>query len=621
MPYNINKYDGTLVAVVEDGTVDNTLDISLIGRNYAGYGEVQNENIVHLLENFASGTAPSRKITGQIWYDTSVKKLKFFDGSQFKSAGGTETGRIKPSGLSQGDFWYNTETNQLYTCSGGDNFVLIGPQAVQNAQTTELKSTSVDDNNGDPHPIIKGIIDGKVIFIISKTEFTLPTNVNQLDQDLVENAAAVFTRIKIGITLAHTTSNSGVSDDNYIYWGTASNSIRLSGLLATDFVRTGNPLFENLTRFLNPGFTVGNNNDLGVFIDNTNAVIKNNSADKSIIFKTTVNVQGGGTTEKIPFKLQGLAILPGSEYSTIGSNEVANKFNKIYAIDFYGNLTGTATYANNLQVGGDYRTGATGATANTVAVRDNNGDITARRFIGAVDNTDSINGGSAGAIVYQSSPNLTSFLAKGTAKQVLAINDSGDLAWTSLSGLFNVGEASRIEVTNTTDTNTNYFVTFTTGTFTNGNTSIDKLRVDNDALTYNPNTNTLKCINFDGTSSKAKYADLAEKYLPDTNYDVGTVLMVGGEKEVTAAQTGFRAIGVVSENPAYLMNSELTDGIAVALKGRVPVKVNGSVIKGQRLVAAPNGTAQAFGNHNDTFAIALETNIESGVKLVECIIL
>jgi len=97
--------------------------------------------------------------------------------------------------------------------------------------------------------------------------------------------------------------------------------------------------------------------------------------------------------------------------------------------------------------------------------------------------------------------------------------------------------------------------------------------------------------------------------------------MVGGEKEVTAAQTGFRAIGVVSENPAYLMNNELEGGVAVALKGRVLVKVNGSVIKGQRLVAAPNGTAQAFGNHNDTFAIALETNIEAGIKLVECIIL
>jgi hypothetical protein len=115
---------------------------------------------------------------------------------------------------------------------------------------------------------------------------------------------------------------------------------------------------------------------------------------------------------------------------------------------------------------------------------------------------------------------------------------------------------------------------------------------------------------------------LAEKYLADTEYEVGTVLMVGGEKEVTACQVGFRAVGPVSEKPAHLMNSDLEGGTAVALKGRVPVKVTGIVLKGQRLVAGPNGTAQAaMGNTSDVFAIALESNSEVTVKLVEAIIL
>jgi hypothetical protein len=71
-----------------------------------------------------------------------------------------------------------------------------------------------------------------------------------------------------------------------------------------------------------------------------------------------------------------------------------------------------------------------------------------------------------------------------------------------------------------------------------------------------------------------------------------------------------------------MMNSELEGGTYIALKGRVPVKVSGSVIKGQRLVAGPAGTAQAaMGNTSDVFAIALETNNDSGIKLVECIIL
>jgi hypothetical protein len=129
-------------------------------------------------------------------------------------------------------------------------------------------------------------------------------------------------------------------------------------------------------------------------------------------------------------------------------------------------------------------------------------------------------------------------------------------------------------------------------------------------------------ILFQGTATSARFADLAEKYLPDANYDVGTVVIVGGEKEITASTIGSRAIGVISNNPAFMMNSELEGGVYVALKGRVPVKVEGAVMKGQRLVAANNGTAQAtFGNSNDVFAIALETSYETGVKLIESVIL
>lgn len=132
----------------------------------------------------------------------------------------------------------------------------------------------------------------------------------------------------------------------------------------------------------------------------------------------------------------------------------------------------------------------------------------------------------------------------------------------------------------------------------------------------------IKGTYFVGTATAANYADLAENYLADAEYEVGTVLMVGGDKEVTACQVGYRAVGPVSEKPAYLMNFELEGGTPVALKGRVPVKVTGSVIKGQRLVAGPNGTAQAaFGNNADTFAIALESNNDAGVRLVECLIL
>ena len=90
MAYQVDKFNGTILTSVEDGTIDTTTDLRLVGKNYAGYGEVQNENFVHLMENFANTSAPPKVIVGQIWYDSATKKLKFYDGSKFRLAGGAE---------------------------------------------------------------------------------------------------------------------------------------------------------------------------------------------------------------------------------------------------------------------------------------------------------------------------------------------------------------------------------------------------------------------------------------------------------------------------------------------------------------------------------------------------
>jgi hypothetical protein len=133
--------------------------------------------------------------------------------------------------------------------------------------------------------------------------------------------------------------------------------------------------------------------------------------------------------------------------------------------------------------------------------------------------------------------------------------------------------------------------------------------------------NQINAALFNGLANEAYFADLAEKYLPDAEYEIGTVLTIGGEKEVTASSYGDLAIGVVSSQPAYLMNKDLEGGVAVALKGRVPCKVIGSVRKGQRLVASNNGCAVAAVPHaSDVFAIALESSDDTGVKIIEAFI-
>ncbi len=91
-----------------------------------------------------------------------------------------------------------------------------------------------------------------------------------------------------------------------------------------------------------------------------------------------------------------------------------------------------------------------------------------------------------------------------------------------------------------------------------------------------------------GSTLTATFADLAEKYESDKKYEPGTVVVVGGDAEVTACHSFMskRVAGVVSANPAFVMNEELSGGVTVALKGRVPVKVSGEVKKGDLLVTA-----------------------------------
>jgi phage host-nuclease inhibitor protein Gam len=168
-----------------------------------------------------------------------------------------------------------------------------------------------------------------------------------------------------------------------------------------------------------------------------------------------------------------------------------------------------------------------------------------------------------------------------------------------------------------TDNNATYYLSFVGGA-DSGNKS---MRFD-DNVTINPGTNTITCANFAGTATTALYADLAEKYLPDADYEVGTVMSIGGDAEVTASSVvnQHSVLGVVSDKPAFAMNEDLEGGVYVALKGRVPVKVIGKVKKGDRLAPSTEPGLATVNNGRDawSFAIALEDG-ENGV--VEAVIL
>jgi hypothetical protein len=138
-------------------------------------------------------------------------------------------------------------------------------------------------------------------------------------------------------------------------------------------------------------------------------------------------------------------------------------------------------------------------------------------------------------------------------------------------------------------------------------------------------TSTFNTIFAQATS--AQYADLAEKYESDADYAPGTVVVFGGDKEITVTdQAGDeRVAGVVSTEPAYLMNSAAA-GLPVALRGKVPVRVTGSVTKGDSLITSTTtGAAQSVGRSREyaqaVFAKALETNTDTNEKVILAVIL
>ena len=134
--------------------------------------------------------------------------------------------------------------------------------------------------------------------------------------------------------------------------------------------------------------------------------------------------------------------------------------------------------------------------------------------------------------------------------------------------------------------------------------------------------------NFFGQATSALYADLAERFEADEVLEEGDIVMIGGEKEITKTdrESTPEVFGVVSINPAYAMNSAGGTNDThpyVALAGRIPVKVVGKVLKGQRLVASSQTGIAIAAETKNIFAVvgrALESSDELGVKLIQAVV-
>jgi len=220
MPYSISTYTGTPVATVQDATINTTSTaITLIGRDYAGYGAFLNENFIYLLENFAGNTAPQQKLTGQIWYDTSIGTLKVWNSgsNQWKPVGSSIAQSTAPSGPSLGDLWFDTANNQLYAYNSG--WQLIGPPTYGGSGAI---AESINDSSDNPHIVIKFYVSNNVVGIISYDSTFTP-----------KNSINGFTVINPGFNLVGTNAVAGAQ-----FTGDVSNALKLNGIGSAQFLRS-----------------------------------------------------------------------------------------------------------------------------------------------------------------------------------------------------------------------------------------------------------------------------------------------------------------------------------------------------------------------------------------------
>ena len=290
MAYTINKTDGTVVATITDGTIDNTTSLTLFGKSYSGFGELLNENLVKLLENSSSTSAPTAPLKGELWFDASTNQIKVYDGTSFKPTGGAKSQATAPTSPSAGDLWHDTDDDQLYVYTGSE-FLLVGPVYTKGQTLSGWKIETLASAGGNK--VVSSMYAGNTrVAILSKETFT-PTDTQ-----------TGFAEIKAGITLNSTlsavfdgTNTQAASIDVSSTSNSSATLIAGGNFLRADAADTTTGA---LTVDTDSGVIIGDSQELTITVSSNDVTVAQTSQDKDLKF--TVN--DGGVT-KTPLQLTG----------------------------------------------------------------------------------------------------------------------------------------------------------------------------------------------------------------------------------------------------------------------------------------------------------------------------
>jgi len=243
MPFTVTKADGTNLITIQDGTVDNTTALTLPGPNFVGYGSILNENLVHLLENFAGNTSPAGiSLQGQIYFDKANQILKVYTNQGYVPVSGVTNSGIQPAISKDGDIWFNTTTNQMSIWDNGQ-FKPVGPIYTKAQGISGVIPVSVDDAliSGLSHNILKFQYGNLVIATLSTDTSFVPSGLG-----------TGFPRVNPGITINNTIAGATINTD---VTGNLTGNVVATTVRATTI--TGNVVASTITGLLT-GNVVGN---------------------------------------------------------------------------------------------------------------------------------------------------------------------------------------------------------------------------------------------------------------------------------------------------------------------------------------------------------------------------
>jgi hypothetical protein len=480
MAYTINLTNGTQKASVADGTIDTAAtDITLVGKNFTGYGEILNENYVHMLENFANTTAPTAPLTGQLWWNTDIGTLTVYDGSQFKAVSSSTVSINAPSGAVEGDLWWDSTNDQLNVYNGG-SWVLIGPAFAAGSGVSGSIVEVIQDSGFADHVVVTTYVADIRIAIVSDNAFT---PVGAL-------VAQGFPTIGVGTTMVSPINLTGAR-----FNGIATDSDALSGVSAASFLRSD----------------VADIQTAGLSITDSAA-----------------GLQVGASNELL------------LNVTSFGEVQILNQVNAGNITISYTNGVGTIIPAIKINEASDGKINVQGLVVENAA------DPAAAQDVATKNYVDVATGVSIGAqaLLTDGSRAIAGSLTVGT------------------DSLYNIGTPTVKHATIYADT-------------------------------------------FNGSATEALYADVAERFEADAPMEAGTVVMLGGAKEICQANEDLSddVFGVISTSPAHLMNAGAGTSAThppIAMTGRVPVRVLGKIKKGDRLVSAGNGLARAAAKYELT---------------------